>query len=152
MNGLVRLHSLNSNTPNPKEEAQRLVDEAMPFAVQLLEKYAEFFPFGRAIDFRGGILHHEGYPGGERPLSDEVIRVLRDAWKQMAAKNEIRATALVYDIRTIPPGKVHKQDAICIDIDHKQNYSIRVIFPYSIEDKLVTIEDPFAIEGEYAIF
>ena len=137
---------------DPKDEAQTLIDEAMPFAVGLLEKYAEFFPFGIAMDVGGGILHHQGYPGGERPPSDEVMRVLRDAWKQMAVANEIRATALVYDIRTIPPGKDSKQDAICVDIDHKQNYSIRVIFPYSLLNQTVTIDPPFAMEGAYGIF
>jgi hypothetical protein len=135
-----------------KEEAQRLVDESLPFAEELLTKYGEFFPFGRVIEVGGAVGHHAGYPGGEQPPSSEVIDVLQKAWRQMAADGSIRATALTYDIRTIPPGRSEKQDAVCIAIDHRDSYSVRVIFPYRIVDGVPDIESPFAVEGSYAIF
>ena len=136
----------------PKEEAQRLVDASLPFAEELLTKYGEFFPIGRVIESCGAIGHHAGYPGGEQPPSGEVIEVLQQAWRRMAAEGSIRATALTYDIRTIPPGKTEKQDALCIAIDHRDAYSIRVIFPYLLVDGVPEIEPPFAIEGDYSIF
>jgi len=136
----------------PKEEAQRLVDESLPFAEELLTKYGEFFPFGRVIDVGGAIGHHAGYPGGEQSPSSEVIDVLQKAWRQMAAEGSIRATALTYDIRTIPPGQTEKQDAVCVAIDHRDAYSIQVIFPYRLVDGVPEIEAPFAMEGDYSIF
>lgn len=136
----------------PKEEAQLLVDESLPFAEELLTKYGEFFPFGRVIEVGGAIGHHAGYPGGEQPPSSEVIDVLQKAWRQMAAEGSIRATALTYDIRTIPPGQTEKQDAVCVAIDHRDAYSIQVIFPYRLVDGVPEIEAPFAMEGDYSIF
>ncbi|WP_038164594.1 hypothetical protein [Verrucomicrobium sp. BvORR106] len=137
---------------SPKEEAQRLVDSSLPFAEQMLTQHGEFFPFGQVIDVGGNIAHHAGYPGGEQPPSLDVIDVLQRAWRRMAEEGSIRATALTYDIRTTPPGRSEKQDAICIAIDHRDTYSVQVIFPYTMVDGAPDIEPPFAVEGSYSIF
>jgi len=65
----------------------------------------------------------------------------------------LKATALVYDILTVPPGKEDKQNAIAIALDHRDNYSVIVIFPYSFttDDQLV-IETPVAMQGKNKIF
>jgi hypothetical protein len=57
------------------------------------------------------------------------------------------------DVRTVPPGKSTKQDAVEIRLDHREDYSARVVFPYSFSASgAFTLEQPFAVAGENRIF
>ncbi len=136
-----------------EDDAQSLVDELMPFAEQMLTMHREFFPFGGRMSVSGEITHEGASDGTEHPHSQVLIDLLRKAHKQQAEKKEIRAACIVYDIRTIPPNKTEKQDAIAFEIDHRDDYSIVVVFPYSfIGDGELQIEAPFAVAGEGNIF
>ena len=68
-------------------------------------------------------------------------------------KGEIRASCIVYDIRTLPPGREQKQDAIAIEIDHRDNYSVVVVFPYRLPaDGVLNVEEPFAVSRHNTTF
>jgi hypothetical protein len=109
-----------------KEECEALMNSAVPFADQMLRQHREFYPYGEAMAADG----QEG-----------------------ARTGEYKATALVVDIRVVPPGKDAKQDAIAVRLDHRDGYSVVVVFPYSIgSEGEVTIEAPFAVNGEQRIF
>lgn len=139
--------------PTAKEDAQALVDEFMPFAGQMLTKHREFFPFGGRMSVDGEITHEIASDGTEQPPSQTLIDLLRQAHRQQAAEREIRAACIVYDIRTIPPGKSEKQDAIAFELDHRDDYSVVVVFPYSFAgDGELQIEAPFASAGDGSIF
>ncbi|SHK00828.1 hypothetical protein SAMN02745181_3018 [Rubritalea squalenifaciens DSM 18772] len=139
--------------PTAKEDAQALVDEFMPFAELMLTKHREFFPFGGRMSVGGEITHEGASDGTEQPPSQTLIDLLRQAHKQQAAKKEIRAACIVYDIRTIPPGKAEKQDVIAFELDHRDDYSVVVVFPYSFAGGgELQIEAPFASPGDGAIF
>ncbi|MEM1085370.1 MAG: hypothetical protein AAGI48_14755 [Verrucomicrobiota bacterium] len=139
--------------PTAKEDAQALVDEFMPFAEEMLAKHREFFPFGGRMSVEGEITHEGASDGIEQPPSQTLIDLLRQAHKQQAAEKEIRAACIVYDIRTIPPGKSEKQDAIAFELDHRDEYSVVVVFPYSFAgDGELQIEAPFASKGDGTVF
>ena len=40
----------------PKEECEKLMDVLLPFALQMLERYGEFYPFGGMITRDGKIV------------------------------------------------------------------------------------------------
>lgn len=57
------------------------------------------------------------------------------------------------DMLVIPPGKTTKQDAIAVRLDHRDAYSVVVIFPYAIGPAGdVAIEAPYALKGDKKIF
>ena len=125
----------------------------MPFAKKMLQEHREFFPFGGQMAPDGTIGHHAAYDGREQPPSQAMIDLLRQAHQAEARAQKIRACATVYDIRTIPPGRTQKQDAIAATIDHVSGYSVVVIFPYTFDaQKNLQVESPFAIEGAHDIF
>ena len=82
----------------------------------------------------------------------ELIDLLTDAFRQSAAKGECIATAIVYDIRTIPPGESEKIDAICVSLDHKDGYSVNVAFPYTLRHGELSLKPAFATKGDAKIF
>jgi len=138
---------------DPKSECEDLMNSVLPFAEEMLTKHREFFPFGGTMSADGEISHTGGWTGDEHPASTEVIELLEKGFRAGAGRGEYKATTLVYDIRTIPPGKQDKQDAIAVALDHRENYSVVVVFPYSFTpDGQLDIETPFAIKGENKIF
>ena len=141
------------NNAEGKADGEKLLDTLMPFAEQMLQQHHEFFPFGGRMVPDGTIAHAAAYNGTEHPPSQELIDLLRQAHQQEARAKKLRACATVYDIRTIPPGRTEKQDAIAAAIDHVSGYSAVVIFPYTFDDdKKLRVEAPFAVEGSHDIF
>lgn len=138
---------------DPKTECEEVMNAVLPFAEEMLTKHREFSPFGGTMSADGEIAHTGGWTGEEHPASTEVIELLEKGFRAGTQRGEYKATALVYDIRTIPPGKEEKQDAIAVALDHRDDYSVVVIFPYSFtSDGQLEIEAPFATRGENKIF
>ena len=141
-------------TSPPAEELHRLVDDLLPFAEKMLRQHREFLPFGGHIKADGEIVWEGAYNGEELPLSQDLIDLLHESHRKMADQHLIRACAVVYDIRTIPPGKSKKkQDAICAAADSRDGRSVRFVFPYrfSLLGKLV-VEPGYTIPQGAGIF
>jgi hypothetical protein len=136
-----------------KADGNKLLNSLLPFAEELLQKHREFFPFGGVVSPEGAVTHQAAYDGQEHPPSQVLIDLLHRAHGNQALQGEIRASAVVYDIRTVPPGRSEKQDAIAVAIDHVSGYSAVVIFPYSFnESDELLIDEPFAVQGAGSIF
>ena len=61
---------------SPKEEAESLMNEGIPFATQMLQEHGEFFPYGYAMRRDGEILSIAAHDGTEQPPSQELIELL----------------------------------------------------------------------------
>ena len=118
----------------------------------MLSRHGEFFPFGGAMRPSGDIVSVAGYDGKEHPPSADVIRLIKDGLIQAAHKDEYKATALVYDVSVKLPLTEEKSDAIAVSLNHRDNYSVVVFFPYKITDVKLAIGAAFARQGEADIF
>jgi hypothetical protein len=137
----------------PKEDCEELMNAVLPFAQEMLSKHREFYPFGGAMSPSGEITQIGGWTGDEHPPSSELIKLLEDGFREGAQQRKYKATALVVDVRAIPPGKFVKQDAIAVRLDHRDSYSAQVVFPYSFGPSGdLRLEEPFAAQGEGRIF
>ncbi|KQY51924.1 hypothetical protein [Lysobacter sp. Root494] len=135
------------------EELHRLVDDLLPFAEKMLRQHREFLPFGGHVKADGEIVWEGAYNGEELPLSQDLIDLLHESHRKMASRHLIRACAVIYDIRAIPPGKLKEQDAICVAADSRDGHSVRFVFPYrfGLFSKLV-VEDGYTIPEGAGIF
>ena len=135
----------------PKEEAEMLLNYVLPFAKQQLEKRKEFFPFGAAMLFDGKI--HMVVTHDEQPNSQKKIDDLERIFIQKAKNRECKATALAFCSLFTDPKTKKKFDSVSVNLDHKDNYSVTVIYPYSIDQKNhVQFFAPTAMQGEKKIF
>ena len=136
-----------------KHDLEQLLSAAVLFAEQMLTKHGEFFPYGSSMNSDGKISAVGGYTGSEHPKSTEVIDLLRAGFRREAEAGKIRACALVYDIRTVPPGKTEKTDAIAVELDHRGGMSVVVVYPYAISaGKRAMLGESYAAKGEGKIF
>ena len=141
------------NDAEAKADGEKLLDALLPFAEQMLQQHREFFPFGGRMAPDGVITQEGAYDGTEHPPSQELITLLRQAHQQDARAKKLRSCATINDIRTIPPGRTEKQDAIAAAIDHVSGYSAVVIFPYTFDAaQKLHLEAPFAVKGAQDIF
>jgi hypothetical protein len=137
---------------DPKADCEALLSSVLPFAEQMLSLHGEFFPFGGAMRPDGKFVSVGGFDGEEHPLSADIIRLIKDGFIQSAHRGEYKATALVYDVRVKVPSTGEKSDAIAVSLNHRDDYSVVVLFPYRITDGKLVIGDPFAQQGEADIF
>jgi hypothetical protein len=137
--------------PESRKQLESLIATAKPFAEKMLIENGEFFPFGAAVDKNGKLLHVAGYNGDERALSADLIVIINDGFRQSVKSGDYIATALVYDVRIIPPGKNDKSDAVAIALDNP-NDSLIVYFPYLLKDSDLIFGEQFACKGDNSIF
>jgi hypothetical protein len=142
-----------SQQMTPKEECEALMNALVPFAQQQLSKHREFYPFGGTMSVDGKIAQSASSTGEEHPASQPLIDLLEKGFRDGAKRHLYKATAIVVDVRTIPPGKKEKQDAIEVRLDHVSGYSVRVLFPYAFSPKGdLEVALPFTVQGDGRIF
>ena len=140
-------------TLTPKQEVEDLVNDLLPLAKTLLSNEGEFFPYGGYIGSNGKIAHVGAeLEGVDKPKSEALIKLLRDALCEMAARGKCKATAIIFDVRIIPPDSHEKSDAIQICLDHREGYSAEVFVPYRIERDAINYGPAFTQRGDCRIF
>ena len=135
-----------------KTESEDLMNEALPFAKQLLQKHGEFYPYGMAMQPDGKISAVAVANGSDHPKSAEVISDLKKAFIDGVRAKRYKATALVYDSRVVVPKTGNQSDAIAVSLNHRDGYSVVVFFPYRIEHAELSLDDAFATVGDKGIF
>jgi hypothetical protein len=112
-------------------ELDALSNTLLPFAQKMLQKYGEFLPFG-AIMSSSGEIRHVGakIEGDDYPTSQPLLDLLTETFKKQAAKGELRAAGICYDVLTVPPGEDRKRDAICCGLEHYSGETVDVFVPY----------------------
>jgi hypothetical protein len=135
-----------------KADCEVLMNSVLPFAEQMLTAYGEFIPYGGAMRPDGELVSIAGDDGKEHPLSADVIALMKDGFNEAARKGEYKATAIVYDVKVKLPSTQEKSDAIAVSLNHRDNYSVTVFFPYKIDSGKLTMGTVFAQKGEADIF
>ena len=147
------LGAARADTSQPaKAECETLIEAVLPFAEKMLKKEGEFFPYGGALKSTGGIASIASYDGREQPPSADVIAFLKNGFVDGAKSGKYKATALVYDVRVVLPSSGRKTDAIAISVNHRDDYSVIVYYPYQLNDGKLTYGEAFAQQGEFDIF
>src|SRR3989339_1115210 len=120
-----------------KEESEAVLNALLPFAEQQLQKHGEFFPFAAVMLSNGQVQILATYDGDEHPESQTVIDDTEKTFVRGAKNNEYIATGLAYMIGVTNLDNGGKEDAVCINLDHVDNYSVKVIYPYTVKKKIL---------------
>ena len=138
---------------NAKQESEKLMNAMLPLAEKMLRQHGEFYPYGGCMKPDGAIVDvGADDPDTERPKSKDLIYVLRSSLREMAAANQCKAVAIVFDVTVNLPKSNRKSDAIQISVDHADGYSAEVFFPYHIVNNEIVYDEVFAQEGKHDIF
>lgn len=136
----------------PKDDATDLMNMLVPFAEKMLREHGEFYPFGGVMLADGSMQHFGASDGTEHPKSKDLIDLLIAQFREGGRQGKYKATGIVYDVRTIPPGASEKTDAIAARLDHQAGYSVVVMIPYRLSEGQLAKGTVFAAKGEASIF
>ena len=139
---------------DPKSDVEELMNDAVgvAFADRMLREHGDFFPYGAAMKQDGEIVSVAAHDGTEHPPSQELISLLKGAFRQSVAEGEYIATAIFYDVRVSLPKEGGKTDAIAAALDHRDDYSVIVFFPYRLDGDQIEYGELFAQAGENDVF
>ena len=134
-----------------KEECEILLDPLLSTAENLLAKNGEFYPIGAVLSNDTVAAFTAVHSENECPDSKQVIQDLISAHKQMAQKNEIKASGIAWNAVIASDGK--KTDAIIVSLEHRDGYSVIVGLPYKIGMfKKIKFGELFAQSGNHDVF
>ena len=137
---------------NPKADCEALMNSVLSFAEQMLTTHGEFIPFGGAMRPDGQLVSISGDDGNEHPKSDDIIAIMKEGFVAAAHKGEFKATAIVYDVHVKLSSNEEMSDAIAVSLNHRDGYSVVVLFPYKIDAGELILGTAFAQKGEADIF
>ncbi|MBY0317280.1 MAG: hypothetical protein K2X72_01015 [Reyranella sp.] len=137
---------------DPKTDCEALMNSVLPFAEEMLTTHGAFIPFGGAMRPDGELVSIAGYDGNEHARPIDVMTLMKGAFVAAARNGEYKATAIVYDVRVKLPSTEEKCDAIAVSLNHRESYSVIVLFPYKIDSGKLILGTAFAQEGEADIF
>jgi hypothetical protein len=112
----------DSASQQAQDDLEDLLNDALPFAKQMLAKHGEFVPYGVVLPVDGESETVAGWTGDEQASSSDVLALLLDGVKQRAA--DLRAAALVADVRTADG------EAIRVELEHREGPVMVVLLAY----------------------
>ena len=137
---------MRCSKPMAHPELDALFNTLLPFAQTMLREHGEFYPFG-AIMTSSGEIRHVGakMEDDDHPLSQPLIDLLTETFKNQAKKGELRAAGICYDVVTVPLGKDQKRDAVCCCLEHYSGETVDVFVPYvKVADGEIQYGETFA--------
>ena len=137
---------------NPREDAQRLVDELLPTAKLLIERFGEILPMGALIGPEGNL---EQVPCSEGIYESTVFaqaELLRQAFARRAEEGELRASALIYDPALSNEGDLPTAGSLIVEIEHFTGHNVTMTIPYQRAASGLTFLAPIMRDGVYRVF
>ena len=136
-----------------KEECEKLMNDLVDFAEKMLLEHGEFYPFGGYMCDDGSMVDVGAeMEGTDHPSSVDLFRVLKENMGALAAKGGCKCLGIVFDVRIRPPGEAEKMDAIQVNLDHRDDYSKQVFFPYRLVNGKIEYAPVFAQKGDREMF
>jgi hypothetical protein len=128
------------------------MNRLLPVAERMLREHGEFYPYGGVMLPDGSMQQFAVYEGKERPKSKELYDLMLAQFREGALQGAYKATAIVYDVLTVPPGASEKTDAIAVRLDHRDDYSVVVMIPYRRTGGQVATGPVFAVKADGPLF
>jgi hypothetical protein len=133
-----------------KDDCEALMSAVLPVAEQMLTEHRALQPFGSTMSSAGQIVQVGGWNAEPRASSAEQVAEYEASFRDGASRGELRATALLHVVPAVAPTT---GEAVAVRLDHKDEYSIIVTFPYRFSEAgELVIEEPYAGVGESLIF
>lgn len=113
-------------SPQAQHDLDSLLDPALGFAQQQLDKHGEFFPYAVVVRTGGQIemVAARADSANDGPRSADVIVACRTTLAER--RDHLRAAAVVADVR-LPDGR----DAIRVELEHTEGPALTVALPYA---------------------
>ncbi len=135
-----------------EKDVETVMNAFMPIATDMLEKHGQIFPYGGAMTTDDKLVKVSSYEGNKSRNSSAALSGLREAFHAGAGADMYTATALFYGVRVKRPDTGTRTNAIAVALDHEDDYSVIVFFPYTVVKGKVKLDAAFSTPGANAVF
>ena len=135
-----------------KADCEALLSALLPLAEQRLSEQRVLLPFGSALSSTDEVTEYESGSALPLHLAEPRIAELRERFRELAESGAIKASALAYSSSAAAPAGAEPEHAVQILLDHRDDYSLVVTFPYHWSGSELVIDEPHAAEGAHDIF
>ena len=132
-------------SPEGSADMDSMLEAALPFAQQMLAKHGEFYPYALSMSATGAIAMVAADVGTDKPNALELLPVL---YEGLASRAEaLRAAAVVSDVKL-----ASGEDAIRVEIEHREGVGLAVVLPYTKRGRNITYGDLAGSSGERRVW
>ncbi len=135
-----------------REHMDELLDSGIGFAIHLLEKNDEFYPFGIVMNPDGEIDIVHAHLDDEFPLSDAVIQEIVRVLSPGARDGQYKAIGIVSDVRLRDQGSANSVDAIRVDLEDSESAPVSCFLHYSKDGSQINIGSLQAEAGQNVVY
>jgi hypothetical protein len=141
-----------------KRACEALMKAVLTPAQMMLYKRGAVVPFGATMSPSGEVATMASpTPSEAQQEVKQRIAQLERSFQEGASAGRHKATALALNVVMAYQGKNGKgkemQDAIEVRLDHRDGYSVRVMFPYWFDDRgILKLGKSVAVQGDGKIF
>jgi len=123
----------------------------LPVAERILSERRTLRPFGSTLSTDDRIVEVGTGPTADDLDAPALVAEFRSSFQDGARRGELKGTALVSIAHA--EGPEPRATVVRVELDHRENYSIIVSFPYRFSDSgELQIDEPFGAEGAHEIF
>jgi hypothetical protein len=127
-----------------RSDLDQLLSFMLPFAKQMLNKNAAFYPYAAVLTETDEIEPVADVPD-DRPDPNELLTHLGAAIGARAARGGVRACAIGADVTITPPDADKPTDAVRVELEHVEDDEATVVFqPYQRTWRGVKLGELFA--------
>lgn len=112
---------------------EAMLGHAKELVTKFLRAHGEFIPFGISVAGDGSIESVAGDIGSEHPSGAEVVRFLREHFREEAKGGRVLASAVCYMGTASHPSFSEPQEALVIDMDRIGSEALRLAIPYEVQ-------------------
>ncbi len=81
---------------SPRNQAEALMNDLLPFAKQMLAQHGEFYPYGGFMRSDGSIVHVGAkHPATRHPRSADLLQILKEGLRENAEDEKMIAAAIL---------------------------------------------------------
>ena len=135
-----------------QKDTDRLLNEGMAVAEDLLLENGEFFPFGLTLESDGQVALISAADDVDYPAANEMVELMKLRFAESARQGQYNATALFYHASVKSNDMPTAKDAVAVALDHALDFSIVVFYPYTVDGKEIEFSTPSVTKGAGEIF
>jgi hypothetical protein len=115
-----------------REDANELLNAGLNYAKTMLRRYGQFGPFGYIMDNDGDI-RLEPVSQQDMPADPAMLlELLHRQITERARRGSLQAASTATNVTLNKPSDEGYQDAVMVEIEHQDGYSVKAFVPYKI--------------------
>jgi hypothetical protein len=115
-----------------REDANEVLNASVSYAKRMLRRYGQFAPFGHRMNLDGDVALEVVAQHDLPPDPPMLLELIYQQLRERVKKGLLLAAATASNVTMERASKEGFNDAVMVDIEHREGYSVQAFVPYKI--------------------